>query len=51
MLTVKVEFECVVCGQTAAARVTESTVDSGNRPLQTLRECPDCEMETIWIES
>jgi predicted RNA-binding Zn-ribbon protein involved in translation (DUF1610 family) len=45
-----VEFECVVCGDTATATVPdEARSDDG--PLKTLRDCPNCEMETIWIAS
>jgi hypothetical protein len=47
---VNVEFECVICGATAVATVDEAATDS-DEPVQTLRECPDCGIETIWIES
>lgn len=46
----RVEFECVICGDTAVATVEEDDVDAGE-PLETLRDCPNCDMETIWIES
>jgi transcription elongation factor Elf1 len=44
---VNVEFECVVCGSTATATVSETVAD--DRPLETLRDCPICELETIWV--
>ncbi len=47
----QVEFECVICGKTAVASVDEDEADSSDRPLETLRDCPDCEMETIWVET
>ncbi|MXR50978.1 hypothetical protein GRX03_05060 [Halovenus sp. WSH3] len=46
-----VEFECVVCGDTAVATVDKEDVPAGDDPLKTLRECPHCGMETIWIEA
>ncbi|MEF8774069.1 MAG: hypothetical protein V5A37_05065 [Halobacteriales archaeon] len=45
-----VEFECVVCGDTAVASVAEEEARAGDGPLKTLRDCPNCGMETIWIE-
>jgi predicted RNA-binding Zn-ribbon protein involved in translation (DUF1610 family) len=48
---VNVEFECVICGETATARVDEGDASSGEDPLQTLRDCPNCGIETIWIEN
>lgn len=45
----QVEFECVICGETAAARVDESDAESADGPLETLRDCPNCGIETIWI--
>jgi len=45
---VNVEFECVICGETATATVDDAaSADDG--PLRTLRDCPNCEIETIWI--
>lgn len=46
----KVEFECVVCGETATASVSEKDVESNERPVETLNYCENCELETIWIE-
>jgi DNA-directed RNA polymerase subunit M/transcription elongation factor TFIIS len=46
-----VEFECVICGKTATATVTDEDAGSGDEPLETLHDCPNCGMETIWIES
>jgi predicted RNA-binding Zn-ribbon protein involved in translation (DUF1610 family) len=46
---VRVEFECIICGDTATATVDAAT--DGDGPLRTLRECPTCGIETIWIES
>jgi DNA-directed RNA polymerase subunit M/transcription elongation factor TFIIS len=45
------EFECVVCGRSAAATVADKQAGSDDEPLKTTRECPDCGIETIWIES
>ena len=47
----KVEFECIVCGETATARVPEEEEDESDAPLETLRDCPNCDLETIWVES
>jgi hypothetical protein len=47
---VNVEFECVICGETAVATVDEEALNSDG-PVRTLRECPDCGIETIWIGS
>lgn len=47
----KVEFECVVCGRTEVASVGDAEVAARDRPLETLRDCPDCGMETIWVET
>jgi len=47
---VNVEFECVVCGETATAGVPEEAAAEHDGPLETLRECPNCELETIWVE-
>lgn len=48
---VRVEFECVVCGETRPASVPDEAVTGTDRPVETLHECPTCEMETIWIET
>jgi predicted RNA-binding Zn-ribbon protein involved in translation (DUF1610 family) len=48
---VNVEFECVVCGERAVATVDEEQRDSNDGLLKTLRDCPDCGIETIWMES
>jgi endogenous inhibitor of DNA gyrase (YacG/DUF329 family) len=45
---VRVEFECIICGRTATATVDAAA--NGGGPLRTLRECPTCGLETIWIE-
>lgn len=45
-----VEFECVICGETATAAVDGEEAGSGDDPLKTLRDCPRCGIETIWIE-
>jgi len=45
----KVEFECVICGRRATAAVDGTDSASGD-PLKTLRDCPDCGIETIWLE-
>lgn len=47
----KVEFECIVCGDSAVARVPEPDGESEDGPLRTLRDCSNCGIETIWIES
>jgi DNA-directed RNA polymerase subunit M/transcription elongation factor TFIIS len=47
----QIEFECVVCGRSAAATVADKQAGSDDEPLKTTRECPDCGIETIWIES
>lgn len=47
----RVRFECVVCGDTAFATVAESAPRSGDKRLETLRDCPTCGIETIWVES
>jgi hypothetical protein len=47
---VKVEFECVLCCATATARVDEADLRAAERPVETLRDCPDCGLETIWLE-
>lgn len=47
----KVEFECIICGETAVARVSDEDATSDDGPLQTVRDCPNCDIETIWIES
>ena len=47
----KIEFECIVCGHTAQASVSEEDLDRNNRPLETLQDCENCDMETIWIET
>ncbi|MDX1745278.1 MAG: hypothetical protein R3324_05015 [Halobacteriales archaeon] len=47
----RVVFECVVCGREAPATVDDDGLDSRPRPLETLRECPACGMETIWVET
>ena len=46
---VNVEFECVICGSTATATVSETEADIDDRPLETLRDCRICELETIWV--
>ncbi|ESS09756.1 MAG: hypothetical protein A07HN63_00563 [uncultured archaeon A07HN63] len=46
-----IEFECVVCGRSAAATVADEQAGSDDEPLKTTRECPACGIETIWIES
>ncbi|WP_336328079.1 hypothetical protein [Halovenus sp. HT40] len=46
-----VEFECAICGETATARVADEAVSSADGPLQTLRDCPNCGIETIWVEN
>ncbi len=45
-----VEFECIVCGDTAVATVPEDATQADDGPLKTLRDCPNCGIETIWIE-
>jgi predicted RNA-binding Zn-ribbon protein involved in translation (DUF1610 family) len=45
---VHVEFECVVCGETATGRVDDEAVPEDG-PIQTLRDCPNCGIETIWL--
>ena len=44
-----VEFECVICGERATAAVDDEDAASGEEPLQTLRDCPNCGIETIWL--
>jgi len=46
---VNVEFECVICGRTAVATVDAEETPDGDAPLRTLRDCPTCEIETIWL--
>lgn len=46
----RVEFECIVCGDTAVATVDEGDLPD-DEPLKTLRDCPTCDIETIWIET
>ncbi len=47
----QIEFECVVCGRSSPATVADERAESDDEPLKTTRECPDCGIETIWIES
>lgn len=47
----RVDFECVICGETATATVRDAESDDRDRPLRTLRECDTCGMETIWLEA
>lgn len=47
----QVEFECIVCRTVATATVSDNATESDDEPLKTTRECPDCGIETIWIES
>lgn len=47
----RLDFECVVCGETATARVRAEEAEDQDRPLRTLRHCETCAMETIWIEN
>lgn len=44
----QVEFECVVCGDTATATVDDSEA-TADGPLRTVRDCPNCGIETIWL--
>ncbi|MFB6359818.1 MAG: hypothetical protein ABEH59_00685 [Halobacteriales archaeon] len=46
----QVDFECVVCGQTATASVSEADLEATERPVETLNHCENCGMETIWLE-
>ena len=48
---VKVEFECIICGETASATVSREDVRSDDGPTKTLRDCPHSDIETIWMES
>jgi predicted RNA-binding Zn-ribbon protein involved in translation (DUF1610 family) len=48
---VNVEFECVICGETAVGAVDEEEASSIDGPLETLRDCPNCDVETIWMAS
>lgn len=47
----RVEFECIVCGTTAVATVDAEAAPADDAPLRTLRDCPQCGLETIWIDS
>jgi len=47
---VQVEFECIICSESAVATVDENDAQSDGEPLRTLRECPNCNIETIWLE-
>ena len=47
----RVRFACIVCGDTALATVEESAARSADRRLETLRDCPTCGIETIWVGS
>jgi len=49
--TVNVEFECIVCGETAVASVDEEAIPDDHKPLETLHDCPNCGIETIWVEA
>jgi len=51
MRDVIVEFECIICGDTATATVPAEERQPDEEPLETLRECPTCKLETIWIEA
>lgn len=42
-----VEFECVVCGMQATATVPGEASDE--ETLKTVRACPNCDIETIWV--
>jgi hypothetical protein len=48
---VKVEFECILCGERATATVADDARAASDDRLETLRECPNCDIETIWIEA
>lgn len=47
----QVTFECIICGDTAVATVNDDETRDSDGPLRTLRECPTCTIETIWLES
>jgi predicted RNA-binding Zn-ribbon protein involved in translation (DUF1610 family) len=47
---VNVEFECIVCGETAVASVDEEEIPDDDEPMETLHDCPNCGIETIWVE-
>ena len=47
----QVEFECVICGETATATVDKAAASADDVPLKTLQDCPNCGIETIWMES
>ena len=45
-----VEFECIICGETAVASVNDDGVSDDDEPMETLHDCPSCGIETIWVE-
>lgn len=47
----EVTFECVICDRAAVATVPDEQAGCVDGPLRTVRECPDCGIETIWIQS
>ncbi|WP_185911660.1 hypothetical protein [Halonotius roseus] len=47
----KVEFECLICGDTATASVDDEEATDDDEPLETLHDCPNCGIETIWVEA
>ena len=46
-----VEFECIICGDTAVATVDDEEVPDDDGPMETLHDCPNCGIETIWVEA
>jgi len=48
---VNVEFECIICGETAVASVDGDGVPDDDEPMETLHDCPSCGIETIWVEA
>ncbi|MFQ3476375.1 hypothetical protein HKK80_08960 [Halonotius sp. F2-221B] len=46
-----VEFECIICGDTAIAMVDDEEVPDDDGPMETLHDCLNCGIETIWVEA
>ena len=46
----RVEFECIICGEIASATVAADNAPSDAEPMKTLRDCPNCQIETVWLE-
>ena len=47
----KDEFECLICGDTATASVDDEETADDDKSLETLHDCSNCGIETIWVEA